>query len=59
MYKAVRVTKDIHKELRVLSALEGKGIMEMLKLLIEYYKNRKGILDVPTSKATTKDETSS
>ena len=40
MYKSIRVTEDLHRDLRILSATEEKSIMEMLRVLIdEHIKN--------------------
>jgi len=38
MYKSIRVTEDLHRDLRILSATEEKSIMEMLRVLIDEHK---------------------
>ena len=37
-YKSVKVSPELHQELRILAAIEGENIMDMLKALITSYK---------------------
>ena len=41
MFKVIKVYPEIHQELKMLSALEGRTMIGMLKELLEQYKKSK------------------